>query len=59
VDVQVYDIASNKPNGVIGMSGTVVQELGDGLGCCFSPLGLGRRRYVLRATSRVLLMGQP
>jgi len=35
VNVEVH-IAGNKPNGGVWMGGTVVEELGDGLGCCGS-----------------------
>jgi hypothetical protein len=33
VNVEVH-FAGNKPNGGVWMGGTVVEELGDGLGCC-------------------------
>ena len=33
MNVEVH-VAGNKPNGGVWMGGTVVEELGDSLGCC-------------------------
>ena len=41
VDVEMH-FAGNKPYGGIWMGGTVVEELGDGLGCGSCSFGLGR-----------------
>jgi len=41
VNVEVH-FAGNKPYGGIWMGGTVVEELGDGLGCGSCSFGLGR-----------------
>ena len=41
VDVEMH-FAGNKPYGGIWKGGTVVEELGDGLGCGSCSFGLGR-----------------
>jgi len=41
VDMEMH-FAGNKPNGGVWMGGTVVEELGDGLGCGSCSFGLGR-----------------
>ena len=57
VDVEML-FAGNKPYDGIWMGGTVVKEMGGGLGCGSCSFGLGAER-VPRATRSVLSMARP